>query len=276
MTTTTKTPVLLTFDMDAETLWMGRDPEANRKPVWLSQGHYGPNVGLPRILALLKKYGLPATFFIPGLVIERYPRQIEDILEAGIHVEHHSYSHTWAENLGEEAEAEEFQRGWDVIVEATGREPQGWRNPAGELTAHSVALMEKYGFAFSSNLLDSDSAHLLADGDRVTDIVEIPFAWCMDDAPYFMYSNRLVGRSMSAPSAVLETWKLEYNGVSAEENTHLVVAMHPQVIGRSSRMWALEQFVKHVLDSGTGEFLACDEYAARARPRLLAAKAAQR
>lgn len=269
---TDKTPVLLTFDLDAETLWMGRDSNAEKKPVWISQGHYGPHVGLPRILRLLTKYNLMATFFIPGVVIERYPRQVEAILEARMPIEHHSYTHTWAENLGEEGEAEEFRRGWDAIVQATGREPKGWRNPAGEMSEYSVPLMEKYGFDFSSNLLDSDSAHLLFDGDRATDILEIPFAWCMDDAPYFMYSNRLVGRTMSAPSAVAETWKLEYNGVSAEPDTHLVVAMHPQVIGRASRMWVLEEFVKHVLDVGTGEFLTCAEFSERRRPKLLAAE----
>lgn len=264
----TKTPVLLTFDMDAETLWTARDPDGKSKPVWVSQGQYGPRVGLPRILALLSKYDITATFFIPGVVVERYPAEIESILAARIEIEHHSYTHTWSENLGKDAEREEFQRGWDAIVKATGRNPEGWRSPAGELTEHSVSLMEEFGFRFSSNLFGSDTAHLLQDAGRTTDIVELPFAWALDDAPFFLYSNRLPGRVMSAPSAVVETWTLEYDGISREEGTHFMLGMHPQVIGRPSRLWALEQTIRHILDSGSCEFLSCAEYAARVRPRL--------
>jgi peptidoglycan/xylan/chitin deacetylase (PgdA/CDA1 family) len=264
------TPVLLTFDMDAEQLWIARDPASATKPVWVSQGHYGPKVGLPRILALLKKYDVAATFFIPGLVVENYPREIEAILEAGIEIEHHSYTHQWSDTLGPDAELVEFQKGWDAIVAATGRKPRGWRSPAGELTPDSVRYMEQFGMTFSSNLFDSDTAHLLTDQGRTTGIVELPFAWVLDDAPFFLYSNRLAGRSMSAPSAVVESWQREYDGISGEAGTHFMLGMHPQVIGRHSRLWALEQTIQHILESGTGEFMTCAAYADRVRPALLA------
>ena len=264
-----KTPVLLTFDMDAETLWTARDPSGASKPVWVSQGQYGPRVGLPRILELLARYDIAATFFVPGLVVERYPAEIEKLLAAGMDIEHHSHTHAWSENLSEEEEREEFQKGWDAIVKASGREPQGWRSPAGELTSHSIGLMEEFGFQFSSNLFDSDTAHLLRDNGRDTGIIELPFAWALDDAPFFLYSNRLPGRVMSAPSAVVETWTLEFDGISAEPDTHFMLGMHPQVIGRPSRLWALEQTIRHILASGRGEFTSCADYARQVRHQLL-------
>lgn len=264
-----RTPVLLTFDMDAETLWTARDPQGASKPVWVSQGHYGPTTGLPRILRLLAEYDVAATFFVPGIVVERYPAAIEALLAAGIEIEHHSYTHAWSENLTRDEEHEEFQRGWDAIVRATGRKPEGWRSPAGELTPHSISLMEEFGFRFSSNLFDSDSAHLLHDAGRPTDIIELPFAWALDDAPFFLYSNRLPGRVMAAPSAVAETWNREFDGISGEQGTHFMLGMHPQVIGRPSRLWALEETIRHILASGHGEFLSCAKYAERIRARLL-------
>jgi len=264
----TNTPVLLTFDLDAETLWTARDPEGTNKPVWLSQGTYGPTVGLPRILNLLHRYAVPATFFVPGRVIETHPDAIESILEAGLSIEHHSHTHAWSDSLSRDQEEEEFQLAWDAIVRATGRKPRGWRSPAGELTAHSVAIMESFGFDFSSNLFDADSAHLLTDGNRVTRIVELPFAWVLDDAPFFMYSNRLPGRVMSAPSAVYESWIREYEGISSEADTHFMLGMHPQVIGRHSRLWALEQTIKNILELGTGEFVSCSDYVDRVGPGL--------
>ncbi|KAA9166442.1 polysaccharide deacetylase [Amycolatopsis acidicola] len=269
------TPVLLTFDMDAELLWTARDPEGAGKPVWVSQGHYGPNVGLPRILRLLKKYGIAASFFVPGQVVERYPAAIESILDAGFVIEHHSHTHTWSDNLSRDQEAEEFGLAAEAIVKATGRAPKGWRSPAAELTPHSVSLLEEHGMIFSSNLFDADSVHLLDDRERGTDIVEIPFAWALVDTPVFMYTNRVAGRVMSAPSAVLETWTREFDGLVEEEGTHFMIGMHPQFIGRSSRLWVLEQTIKHALASGRAEFLSCADYAERVRPGLLAAKDAR-
>jgi len=266
------TPVLLTFDMDAELLWTARDPAGADKPVWVSQGHYGPNVGLPRILALLERYGIAATFFVPGQVVERYPAAIESILEAGFVIEHHSHTHTWSEGLSREQEAEEFGLAAEAIIRATGRAPKGWRSPAAELTPHSISLMEEHGMIFSSNLFDSDSAHLLADRGRTTDIVEIPFAWALVDTPVFMYSNRVPGRVMSSPSAVLETWTREFDGLVDEEGTHFMIASHPQFIGRPSRLWVLEKTVEHALDTGRVEFVSCADHAERIRPGLLAAR----
>src|SRR5689334_14478234 len=45
--------VALTFDFDAETLWLARDPENARRPGILSQGTYGAKVGVPKILETL-------------------------------------------------------------------------------------------------------------------------------------------------------------------------------------------------------------------------------
>jgi peptidoglycan/xylan/chitin deacetylase (PgdA/CDA1 family) len=262
------TPVMLTFDMDAENLWTARDPHVKHKPVWISQGTYGPNVGLPRILQLLSRYAIPATFFVPGQVIENHPAAVEQILEAGHVIEHHSHTHTWSDDLNAEAEREEFQKGWDAILRATGRRPQGWRSPAGELTENTISVMEEFDFAFSSNMFDSDTAHYLSDRGRRTDIIELPFAWALDDAPFFLYSNRLQGRNMSAPSTVVESWIAEFEGLRTEASTHMLIAMHPQVIGRHSRLTVLEQTIRHIIDSGDGEFLDCARYAERVRKDL--------
>src|SRR5579859_998372 len=86
---TTAFPVLLTFDLDAESGALARDPETAERPVALSVGHYGPNVAVPRLLALLRKQAIPATFFVPGWVVEHYPSTIEAILRDGHELAHH-------------------------------------------------------------------------------------------------------------------------------------------------------------------------------------------
>jgi peptidoglycan/xylan/chitin deacetylase (PgdA/CDA1 family) len=262
-------PVALTFDFDAETLWLAREPDSVNKPVWLSQGRYGALHGVPRILDLLARHELRATFFIPGLVVEMHPEPCTAIVAAGHEVGHHSHTHTWPERLTPDGEREEFERGLAAIEGLTGKRPTGWRSPSGEFTPDTLPLLKEFGFTFSSNMFDSDSPYFLRDGEEATDIVELPFAWALDDAPFWLYSNRLPGRSMAAPSAVLETWSLEFDGLAREEDRAMVIAMHPQVIGRPSRMWVLERFVEHAL-AGGGRFVTCGELADETRARLTA------
>jgi peptidoglycan-N-acetylglucosamine deacetylase len=263
--------VVLTFDIDAEVLWLSRDPTSANRPVWLSQGSYGVREGLPRILRLLSKHAIPASFFVPGQVIEMHPHEIGTVLEAGFRIQHHSYSHTWPENLSREQELEEVDRAFQLIREFSGTAPTGYRSPGAEFTPWTLDLLKQYDFEFSSNMFDRDSPYLLQLGQETSTIVEFPFAWALDDAPFWLYSNRLPGRSMAAPSAVLETWCTEFDVLSEEPGRCLVLALHPQVIGRPSRMWVLEKFVEHVIVAGgrltTLEAL-CDEI----RPGLLGAQ----
>jgi peptidoglycan/xylan/chitin deacetylase (PgdA/CDA1 family) len=264
--------VVLTFDLDAEMLWTARDPEAHRRPVTLSMGRYGPTEGLPRILRLLDRYDLPATFFVPGKVIEMHGAACETILEAGYVIEHHTYSHAWLDTLTPQQEREEFERGLEIVTEFSGRRPEGFRSPAAEFSAVTVDLLEEFGFGYSSNMFDADTPYFLRNGDRETDIVEIPLAWPLVDGPYWLYSHRLPGRTIQSPSTVLETWTRELDGLAAEEDRSMMIATHPQLIGRPSRMWVLEEFVKRVLDLDRASFVTASELAERSRDRLRAAR----
>src|SRR2546430_10624451 len=78
---------MLTFDFDAESGWLSRDPSHKDRPGVISQGRYGPNVGVPRLLDLLRVEQVPATFFIPGWVAEQYPDKAKMIRDAGYEIE---------------------------------------------------------------------------------------------------------------------------------------------------------------------------------------------
>lgn len=52
-----KIAVNLTFDFDAETLWLGRDPTNLDRPGTLSQGTYGAKVGVPKSSSCLPTKG---------------------------------------------------------------------------------------------------------------------------------------------------------------------------------------------------------------------------
>jgi peptidoglycan-N-acetylglucosamine deacetylase len=58
-----KCAVALSFDFDAESLWATLKVSP---PTFLSRGTYGAKVGMPRVLHLLNKYRILATFFVPA------------------------------------------------------------------------------------------------------------------------------------------------------------------------------------------------------------------
>jgi peptidoglycan/xylan/chitin deacetylase (PgdA/CDA1 family) len=269
-TTTRGFPLFLTFDLDAETMWTARNAENAKRPILMSQGAYGWKVGAPRILALLRRYGIRTTFFIPGVVVEAHPGLMEQILKDGHEIAHHSHTHRWIISLTPEEEREEMEKGFEAIRRISGQAPRGYRSPAAEFSPISLDLIKEYGFSYSSNFFDDDSPYLLKIGGQQTDIVELPFRWVLDDAPFFQYSVILPGRTLQAPSAVLEVWKLEFDALYAEDRM-LMIGMHPQLIGQPSRLWVLEQLIEHALKHSNVWIGRCDEIADDMRPLLRAA-----
>ena len=247
MSVTTKGfPLLLTFDLDAETMWTARDANYANRPILMSQGAYGWKVGIWRILDLLRRYDIKSTFFIPGVVVDQRPQVIEALLKDGHEIAHHSHTHAWIINLTPEQEREEMERGFEAIKRATGYSPRGYRSPAGEFSPITMGLLKEYKLSYSSNFFDDDSPYLLEIDGQTTDIVELPFRWVLDDAPFFQYSIVLPGRTMHPPSAVLESWITEFDVLHAEDRM-MMVAMHPQIIGQPSRLTVLEGLIKHAL-----------------------------
>ena len=256
--TTRGFPLFLTFDFDAETLWTGRDKANADRPIMMSQGRYGWRRGIWRVLDLLRRYEVTVTFFVPGLVVEAHPEIMEAILKDGHEIAHHSHTHAWITTLTLDQEREEMEKGIDAIQKVTGYKPRGWRSPAAEFSSHTLGLIEEYGFDYSSNFFDDDEPYLLEINGRTTDIVELPFRWVLDDALFFHYAVSLPGRTMQAPSSLLEAWVLEFDALRAEDRM-MMIGMHPQIIGQPSRLWVLEQFLAHVRKSDNVWIGRCDE-----------------
>ncbi|MGW4869083.1 bifunctional polysaccharide deacetylase/glycosyltransferase family 2 protein [Streptomyces chartreusis] len=54
----------------------------------------GPNpTWTPQVLAILKKYDIPATFFVVGSMVSRYPSIVADMVDAGNEVGIHTFTH---------------------------------------------------------------------------------------------------------------------------------------------------------------------------------------
>lgn len=265
--------VLMTFDLDGETLWRCRDPENANRPVTLSQGRYGPEVGVPRILNLMDEFNIKSTFFIPGFTINQYKDVVKEIYNRGHEIGNHGWSHTYPDNMnGYEEEKEEYVSSSDLIESVIGQRPNGYRSPAWEFSTDTIDILKEMPeIEYSSNMMDSDKIKYLSFGDIDTDLVEIPISWVLDDAAYWLYSLRTPGKAMQSLEAVEFYWKEEFDGLheefkkEVEENGEsdicFVLTCHPQIIGRPARMKMLKRLIKHISSNDDVEFVTCYEAA---------------
>lgn len=151
--------VVLTFDLDAEALWEGSYGVTT--PSTLSRGAYGANLGMPRILALLERSGVSATFFVPGVTAERYPDLTRRIHDAGHEVAHHGYLHISPATQTEGEEREALEKGLEILLKLTGERPVGYRAPSWELSSRSLSLLSEYEFVYDSSRMDWESPYLV-------------------------------------------------------------------------------------------------------------------
>src|SRR5581483_12335149 len=97
-----KVAVALSFDVDNESYLLAR---GETSPTTLSAADFGAETGLPRILALLDRHQIPASFFIPAVSAVIHPQMIPAILKSGRHeVGVHGWIHEFPPALDSEAE----------------------------------------------------------------------------------------------------------------------------------------------------------------------------
>ena len=235
-----RSAVCLTFDLDAETAWISRDPANMNRLSVLSMGAYGPKVGVPLILDFLHRNGFTATFFIPGWTAERYPDVVAEIHRQGHEIGHHGYLHEALEGKSREEEEEILEKTARILAEITGERPVGYRAPLFEITHHTLDLLRAHGFLYATNLFDSLWPYL---HPGTPPIVELPVQWMLDDGPYFAYGVRPpLYRQIFPPSAVLSIWRDEFRGMHALGGAY-TLTLHPQYTGRPSRLNMLQALI---------------------------------
>jgi peptidoglycan-N-acetylglucosamine deacetylase len=238
--------VTLSVDFDAETLWSGTFKLLTPSP--MSRGDYDIRAGLPRILRLFEARGIPATFMVPGQVIDEHPGACRDIRAFGGEVGHHGYHHESVLELPVEEERELMRRAIGRIEDAFDARPRGNRSPPFALGPNTADLLEENGFVYDSSLFGHDEPYRprvpVTDGP-LRDLVELPVSWELDDAPYFLFSFFPYMSGLSTPSQVLEIWKAEFDGSYRAGGCFLLV-IHPFCIGRHPRIALMDELLRYI------------------------------
>ena len=126
-------------------LRVGADPGQGSPRVALTFDD-GPHPGrTKRILSLLDRYGVKATFFILGCNAEYYPEPLADAVKAGHEIEDHSFDHKTKGKTARELE-NSITKTAEIIERASGRSPRYFRPPEGKCTPELDRALSTLGY----------------------------------------------------------------------------------------------------------------------------------
>ncbi|WP_110649306.1 polysaccharide deacetylase family protein [Salinicola peritrichatus] len=238
--------VALSFDSDHETSELREGGQSIGRLNW---GQYANRVGVPRILRLLEKYDVPATFYVPAVVAMLHPDEQRDIVRRGHEIGLHGWIHELNSVLGYEDEKDLLMRASETLERITGIKPVGMRTPSWDFSPHTLAIAREMGLLYDSSLMaDEDCYELLLSGER-TGVIELPVEWVRDDAVYFMMHRFQSLRPYTPPSDVFDIFRREFDA-AWEEGGIFQLTMHPHIITYRSRIWILEELIRHIQARG--------------------------
>lgn len=249
--------VTLTFDNFGESFDLLRYGHACGA---VADGVYAPRRGVEHILDLLDRNGVTATFFLEGWNVRKYASLAREIVARGHEVASHGWMH---ENWGQLAPPQErdlIKRTTDALGEVLGRSPRGWRSPSGLATPSTLSILHEAGYVYDSSFGDDDIPYLIqVAANRTEELVELPWTWTLDDAPYYAHPGTL-----RRPTKVLQLWTEEFDAAYQMTGSFMLVC-HPRYSGRPARLLALERLVAHIRQHEGVWFARCEEIAAHAR-----------
>ena len=231
--------VCISFDVDNETLSLSQGVTA---PGPLSAGEFGALTGLRRVLDMLDRQDIPASFFIPAVSAMLHPQMIQDIVKRNRHeIGVHGWIHEHALKLKDSAEEDRLlTQSIDYLTKAVGKRPVGFRAPSWALSQHTIGLIAKAGFLYDSSLMAMDEPYELYSDGRPTGLVELPVDWALDDVPYFG-----PGGTLPSPDLVFKIYRDEFD-LAYQEGTMFMLTLHPHVIGRRSRIAQLDKLIAYM------------------------------
>lgn len=236
---------MVCFDVDGETTALSEDLTLASRMTTMSQCEYGPNVGVPRLLGLMKHLELPATFFIPSYIVEHHPKMTAAILSDGHEVGAHGHLHEKLADLSPGEEEAILLKSLGILESVTGQRPVGYRAPWFEINPGTADLLKREGFLYNASMMADDVPFLHDNG-----LVEIPGHWMLEDWEQFAFNaDPAWGFIPEDCEKVYRLWWDEFVAMR-DYGCCFVLTLHPWLSGRPSRVKLLERLLNDIIDTG--------------------------
>jgi len=182
-----------------------------------------------KILDLLDKYNIKATFFVLGCIAERFPGLVKEIHSRGHEVASHGYGHVINYQLSREEIFHDIKKSKEILEGIINQEIIGYRAPNFSITEDVIDALEELGFKYDS------SYHPFSKNKRYGqintekecifhirgDLIEVPMSvW---KSKFFELSIAGGGYFRLYPYPLFETLALSY----LKKNNYLIMYFHP-------------------------------------------------
>jgi peptidoglycan/xylan/chitin deacetylase (PgdA/CDA1 family) len=246
--------VMLTFDDDTQSYLM-RD--GITEPTALSATDYGAQTGTPRLLEILDRHKVPATFFVTGVDSLIHPEMVPSMLKSGRNeIGIHGWIHEYPPGLDSEAEEERLlDKAIARISSLTGKKPAGYRAPSWAFSQYTMDLIRKKGFLYDSSLQNSEIPFKIMAHGQDSGVVELPIDWTLTETPYLGAQGH-----MPSPDLLFDFYKQEFDG-AYKEGTTFILTLHPFLSGHRSPMQHLDDLITYMQSKPGVWFTTCGELA---------------
>ncbi len=249
---------VLSFDFDAESGFYFREPEKAKRSLGdLEERRFGPRVGVDRILRMMDRLKMRASFYIPGWTVEHHPAPSKRIRDAGHEIGAHGNMHEAVSFLDAEQEENIMRDQLAILKDGLGVVPKGYRSPSWDVNTWTPGILKRHGFLYDTSLMGNDIPYEIDSEDGP--LIELPIQWLLDDAPLFRHVYGATN-AIADPGRVLQMWSKEFAGMYAE-NGAFILTCHPFVSGRASRIQLMEDLVAYMRKFRGVWFTTCEEIA---------------
>lgn len=231
--------VALTVDFDGT----GNERGLGLDPVGIhAAGGYSARRGIPRMLEIFARHGVPATFFVPGYDAETHPDTVKAIAEAGHEIAAHGYLHERWDVPPDEEEAL-LKKTHSILSDLVGKPPRGWRSPGGKKSDRTLAVLRDLGYIYDSSDKDYDLPYpAIVAGSPSREMIEFPNnTSSLDDFPLYV-------EGAATPSEVLALWTAEFETLYRDTG-YFVLTYHPRAgfgSGIPSRARVIDRLIAHI------------------------------
>lgn len=203
---------------------------------------YGIKAGAPRVVDLLDRYNMRASWTVAALSLENHPAIADAIRTRGDEAVSHGWRWVHQFKLDEAAEREFIAKATDSIQRTTGARPYGWLSRYFH-TDNTRRLLIEAGYEYHMDDYSGDVPFL----DAIT-VPGRPIAI----VPYQLDTNDM--KMWTDPAYTPRAW-LDYARDSFDQiyreglagNPRLMsLGLHLRIIGRPGRIGAFEAFLQHV------------------------------
>lgn len=152
---------LATVQIDLDGWWvllqfLGHSVERDHDPLFES--------GLPRVLDLLDRYQIRATFFVNAIDLKDRRRRelVERVTMAGHELANHGLNHAYFSRLPSGEKVRHIAESSQILCEFSGQLPRGFRAPGYDMDGEGLSLLQDRGYLYDSSAFPTSVSPLLS------------------------------------------------------------------------------------------------------------------